>query len=1277
MQEQYLVCNLPKKLGGLSVQELKDLLHESGIVRSKSNNFLKTKKDMCLALTLKNSDAFVDALRTNIDEYNPSLRDFAKIASAHARSSKQCADKLHKDKNKVRDLHHNLLKENYHFRRDSTEDLHMAGLQNRYESEKNELQAMYDRLQNKESEIRAMQSNLENQKKNFSNSTDDSGLAGVKMDVMQLKMQEKYLLNAIDEIRLHVNRLKSEEKNNSSRSDEIQSRILQLLDSKRDLEQSTHINTGKLETMKTGLSLTDHAELAKLDETAKALSGQNSLEEDAEKIHREVEEKQHDIEQLLVNLTAVRTRLQQYVDVFPRVEDAIAFATTSTDLQKKAERLQNIIRAADNVSKRVHDRLGKLFDSSLRTQQQDPDDVVSLLQNVDVILDKFDEVSGDVSRVDMTLEKAQAELRNLRETFVALAQRVDRNVDAANLDDHELANILKNFIINRSYLKTAITDLQHEHGIAHSRTASVKSKLAEISDTLGKLENTQAVVGGGEGDDDILDVLSKIEQRIRKIAQKQADDRQLYLDTLNKYRTSLAKQEKQLTQHLSEALDKRTESIRGEVESIEQEIRNNNQALQNFVRELKDSKADDNKKFSSLSKKAFELMEEQSVLFHGLKVKLNAVNFAETLKTFADIEEEPMRHDENMFDNAAKRYDEELDSITTLKAELKDALDEHSRLNNELSAVEFEIKKAEVRADHDRLLEDLSQKRKNIELEIAENEKELKEYEAEVVTHEQNISQINNDIDEDVFSALENAYQTQMASKSERFERVNEELEEVMDDDDSEGSLQAHQRQLHRDATMKLQDIVHRLKEEISNIRNESGELDQLKAHKVNLLEREKQLTQKYIGTLEGRDSDLAHLAEHSRQLHDHHMDGLNSSLDGQAEEAAYNARISQMTELEQQTKEKYENLQIACRDRLNSIAKEKSDLLQDVRALNETAREVEREKQSEIDSFDLRLRDVQNKLTESESRYSELTERIRNFIGQFRSIASELEDLKIRTDPERVTEMEARLHQVETENNRNMMLKTANDYLKNEVMQLREQQTELQESTLESKTLKGELSQLQETLEAQKKDFTREKIQFERKSAEKAHLDKELEDIRTTIKDLMGKKLYRFGDPRSIAKEPVEAVRDIAEDYDFFRNAYQDTAKNLRDNIVELVKTLNQGNTMIDYDTIQSRVDALKYLSEDQQKERIKQTRELIADDYESLVKKGKEEARILARSYEAENDWRQIESKMRKILAPEGSIEHSRESLKLINDFFRLTKSSMRKLNEEKQDIDIKKYS
>ena len=193
------------------------------------------------------------------------------------------------------------------------------------------------------------------------------------------------------------------------------------------------------------------------------------------------------------------------------------------------------------------------------------------------------------------------------------------------------------------------------------------------------------------------------------------------------------------------------------------------------------------------------------------------------------------------------------------------------------------------------------------------------------------------------------------------------------------------------------------------------------------------------------------------------------------------------------------------------------------------------------------------------------------------------------------------------------------------------------------------------------------ERVNFERKSAEKAYVEKQLSEIRATINELVGKKLFKFEEPRSIAKETADAVRDIAEDYDFFREAYQDTAQSLRDNIVELVKTLNQGNKVIDYDSIQNRVDALKYLSEDQQREQIKQTRKLIADDYEALVKRSRQEAKLLARSYDAENDWQQVETKIKRLLAPEGSIEHSRESLKLINDFFRMTKSSMRKLQEE----------
>jgi hypothetical protein len=84
--------------------------------------------------------------------------------------------------------------------------------------------------------------------------------------------------------------------------------------------------------------------------------------------------------------------------------------------------------------------------------------------------------------------------------------------------------------------------------------------------------------------------------------------------------------------------------------------------------------------------------------------------------------------------------------------------------------------------------------------------------------------------------------------------------------------------------------------------------------------------------------------------------------------------------------------------------------------------------------------------------------------------------------------------------------------------------------------------------------------------------------------------------------------------------------------------------------------------------------TREEVANDYESLVQKRKEEARLLARTYEGESVWNEVENKMNMLLAPVGSIENSRESLKLINDFFRRTKRYGREVVEENQDLDIK---
>lgn len=1273
MQQQFVVCNLPRTLGGLSVPELKGLLHREGVGRDKSNNYLKTKRDMCMALTLRASENFIEALTQNIDRYNPSIRDLVKKASEDNRINEASLDRIRNDKQRVKDMYHDLLMENYHFDKHE-DDAQVIGLRNQYESGKTEIQDLQYRLHQKETEIRMMQDELNSHKKHlnrYEKSADDSEIAAVKVDVMHLKMQERYLLNAIDELRLHLNRLGMENSNNSNVQD-VQSKMLQLLDMKRKLEDSAQKNADSLDLNSNRLN---QAEMRKLDEAtqvaARSDERTSALADDADKIHREVEEKQQDIEQLRINLTAVRTRLQQYVDVFPRIEDAIAFATSSSDLQEQAKKLKEIIRVADGVSRKINAKMENLFD--IKTQH-DPEDVVSVLNNVDNVLDRFDALSQEVATVSGTLEKAQSDLQYLHETFVSLAGRVDKNVDAANLGDHELASILKNFIVNRTYLQTAISDLHQEHSLAQARTSSVKSKLANISSSLEKLESTPNVVGGNKeqevDSEDLLNVLTNIENRIQNVIERQARERQTYVEAVNHYKDLLNKRETEIRAHVEASLNVRIEVIRSELHNIEDEIARNNTSLQSFVQELQHSKLDDKKKFAALSKTAFDLMERQSKLLDGLKVKINAINFAETIKNFAGIEDESLKHDDGIFEEVRATNDEGLRSIAALKVELKEALLEHSRLSKDLSAVDFELKKAEVRSGHERDLEDLLQKKKAIELEIQENEEELRRYENELQLHAQSATRQSTLISEDVYSALENAYQTQLASKQQKLERVNEELD-VISNDNSEDALMSHQRQLHHDASSKLQDIIQRLKEEILSIQTDNGELEQLRAHKVKLLEKEKELTQKYLGTLEGRDSDLVSLAERSKQLHQQHNESLHADLTAEEAQAAQMSMI----ELGEKTKKEFEMLQNVCREKLSMLDQERTDLIQAVRALNEKANMIERERQTEIHDLEQRLQDIQSRLSSKESQYENLHSVARDILQQFQITKKELEDLKIKTDPDRVKAMEERLHFVEMQNNRNMMLKEENEHFRIQLTSLRLAQKNLQQQVLNSRDLTQEIGMLQAKLEAQTSDFARERVNFERKSAEKAYLDGQMDEIRATINNFVGQNLFKFEQPRSIAKEPVEAVRDIAEDYDFFRSAYQDTAQRLRDNIVDLVKTLNKGNTTIDYESIQKRVDALKYLSEDQQLEKLQQTRKLIAEDYETLVKTSKEEARLLARSYDAETDWQQVEAKMNRLLAPEGSIEHSRDSLKLINDFFRLTKSSTRKLQEEQQDGEIER--
>ena len=63
------LCKLPSNYGAITVKELNDLIKNNNIKRSKSNNYLRTKKDKCLALIEKRINVVKDNL-LHLDKKN-------------------------------------------------------------------------------------------------------------------------------------------------------------------------------------------------------------------------------------------------------------------------------------------------------------------------------------------------------------------------------------------------------------------------------------------------------------------------------------------------------------------------------------------------------------------------------------------------------------------------------------------------------------------------------------------------------------------------------------------------------------------------------------------------------------------------------------------------------------------------------------------------------------------------------------------------------------------------------------------------------------------------------------------------------------------------------------------------------------------------------------------------------------------------------------------------------------------------------------------------------
>lgn len=520
------LCQLNPRSGGLSVSELDELIKISGLKRTRKNNYLRTKFDKCLTLTLNNVSDYINSLKnSNIYNLVNSVErgDYDDFIDSNIKKfqreevnnlKKQLSDNADKIKDEERKLKHTMKKVSKKLNeRNNTDIVDRVNLiskskskkissikakQNEYLEEMNKLNYSKNKLTKKENQLERSVKLIEEQKNvinELKNRLDSIKETDIKL-VNQLegfKSSEKLLLEKINELREIEKSLKKEikylqEDMNKKQSSNEENRTLTSINQINDLKsQLTKIK--ELNTELTDANKKLKEDINSREKVVNSLEKKDSINE---KDKVKLMEKANEYDKIIEEKKSLEKQFQKSLNIQnnmnKRIQKLEVVKQRNTENLQELDELNKLLSSNDKKENKKNKELSKnkenIFNLQRKLNYQNEELQKLYKQNQDIV-NQTKRFTNLIKDKDRQVEKIKEELDAKNDTLEQLQDRV-RNMKLESASkDYNIDSLKKDVNENEK----EIENMKYKNDLLIKEVDSVKSEYEKVSLENKKLEN--------------------------------------------------------------------------------------------------------------------------------------------------------------------------------------------------------------------------------------------------------------------------------------------------------------------------------------------------------------------------------------------------------------------------------------------------------------------------------------------------------------------------------------------------------------------------------------------------------------------------------------------------------------------------------------------------------------------------------------------------------------------------------------------------------------------
>ena len=891
-------------------------------------------------------------------------------------------------------------------------------------------------------------------------------------------------------------------------------------------------------------------------------------------------------------LSRTRGLLKAYTDRLPSIQDADRLVKMRETLEERAASMKEVMRTSNETVDRVLNRLGALDGEvqGLDRVIDDPSKLAKMFRNIDALMAQHDEAAADASAAQTALKDAYSSLQSLQRDLGELVRMTGEHVDASGLaDSAEMIAKLKRHISGSGGLSVALSGAKEAHADLATQENEIEGRLAKILQGLEASLSYPETQHGGE-QESILQTIEQIEQRMAVVIQERDRMKTEMLQMTARFQNDMDIKTRELRDRLA-AVRQDNEYVLGRVHDVVERMEANNQALKDIAKSIPNV---DSQTIASVTNEQVSLLEDlrdaEVRLNHSKAIQDKIAYEASTATMPSGIDQVPL----------SQPIPAEL-SVAALQKVRDDAtaaVGEHNVLIEKLSANISREKELKSQPDSPDLADQVTALRG----EIKATEQRIADQEARIRVQTDIINRLPQEL-----KAVEDgdgaAKERLAAIESGLWDRVSQ----------KDAAIEAI------DTERNLQDSVDRetLRQRTDAMIAENN--DRLRQITITLETLKSELE---TGADPSRKSALLEEQERTRRAQELHREFGTSLIEHKA-----NADVPMQSSLALGSLgSPLTQITPGISDTSHPMAP--PDTIDQQRAALEHYQEELAHQKQEIDrltaqeAINTQLHDqynvlkqqaeaVSNQLIDLLAPFGGNADALRNLVAEY--AASSQKTRELTSENEQLREDLASTH------------RTMAEEYDRRIQQLQQDVAEAQRREAAAKV---------DTLETRRK-------------AENVAQD--LKMVQDSTMPLQGLPVLRFDEHHMISSVPEQAVRDIVKDYTFLRDDYGVVEGEMRDRIVAILRSLNKGSSVLDPDALPTQEDE----SPEVLRQRLKVYQESVKASMSKQLEAKKEEARLLALAYDASMLHDNLVKDMRKIPAPDGSIQEIGEQLTLVDAF------------------------